>query len=42
MFNAVEDYQANMFLKRILEDPKGFDAVYLVHSLKLTITDFFA
>ncbi|KAF7360772.1 Cytochrome P450 [Mycena venus] len=24
-FNAVEDYQANMFLKRVLEDPKGFD-----------------
>ncbi|KAJ6548518.1 cytochrome P450 [Mycena capillaripes] len=25
-FNAVEDYQANMFLKQVLEDPKGFGA----------------
>ncbi|KAF7332878.1 Cytochrome P450 [Mycena venus] len=25
-FNVVENYQANMFLKRVLEDPKGFDA----------------
>jgi hypothetical protein len=29
-FNAVEDFQANMFLKRVLEDPKGFDAVRIV------------
>ncbi|KAJ6573817.1 cytochrome P450 [Mycena vulgaris] len=25
-FYPVEDYQANMFLKRVLEDPKAFDA----------------
>ncbi|KAF7360792.1 Cytochrome P450 [Mycena venus] len=25
-FNAVEEYQANMLLKRVLEDPRGFDA----------------
>ncbi|KAJ7288668.1 cytochrome P450 [Mycena rebaudengoi] len=25
-FNPVEDYQANMFLKRVLDNPKAFDA----------------
>jgi hypothetical protein len=39
-FNPVEDYQANMFLKRVLDNPKAFDAVDIVICVSVTQRSF--
>ncbi|KAJ6540312.1 cytochrome P450 [Mycena capillaripes] len=34
-YNPLEDYQANMFLKRVLDDPKAFDASTFIDTIWL-------